>query len=137
MRMTNPNPLDVESEATRLLPALEVLAAESVPASRDAARHAARLRFSLDRVAELQERVQTVGGVFEPARLAVAHSILRTHHRLAAAFAATVAASSGVTAAGVPSHATSAIAPSRVTAVVAASLAPASGADDQLERIAA
>lgn len=136
MRMTNPNPLDVESEATRLLPTLEIIAAESVSASRDAARYAARLRFSLDRIAELQERVQTVGGVFEPARLAVAHSILRTHHRLAGAFVATVAASSGVTAAAA-SHATSAIAPSRATTVAAPSLAPASGTDDQLERIAA
>jgi hypothetical protein len=59
--------------------ALDAVIAAGAPPARDTERHLLRLRFSLARVNELRERVARTGGVFEPARLEVALSILDVH----------------------------------------------------------
>ena len=87
MRTTDMAPDVTESEARNLLPALEAISTATIGASRDAERHAMRLRFALARVGELRTRATAVGGVFEPARLEVAQSILQTHQRRARSFA--------------------------------------------------
>ena len=87
MRTTDMAPDVTESEARNLLPALEAISTATIGASRDADRHAMRLRFALARVVELRTRAAAVGGAFEPARLEVAQSILQTHQRRAASFA--------------------------------------------------
>ena len=70
---------DLEWIAREIAGALENVVAMHDELTRNAERHLLRLRFSLARVKELQERVDRTGGVFEPARLEVAVSILETH----------------------------------------------------------
>lgn len=70
---------DLEWIAREIAGALEKVVAMHDELTRKAERHLLRLRFSLARVKELQERVERTGGVFEPARLEVAVSILETH----------------------------------------------------------
>jgi hypothetical protein len=70
---------DLEWIAREIAGVLEGVVAADGARARNAERHLLRLRFSLARVKELQERVARSGGVFEPARLEVAVSILDTH----------------------------------------------------------
>lgn len=70
---------DLEWIAREIASALEGVAASDDARARNAERHLLRLRFSLARVKELQERVVRSTGVFEAARLEVAVSILDTH----------------------------------------------------------
>lgn len=78
----------IEIEARGLLETLTGLAAASV----EARRHAARLRFGLDRVAERAAEAALVGGVYAPARLAVATEILQSYVERARAFVAEIPA---------------------------------------------
>jgi len=82
MRDETPSIGDLESEALALAAGLS-----ATGVSRDGARHAARLRFALARVEELREQARSAGGVFVPARLAVAESILAGHVARARSFA--------------------------------------------------
>jgi hypothetical protein len=75
-----------------LVAALDVVATAGGAEARDAGRHLLRLRFSLARVDELKQRVARTGGVFEPARLEVAVSILDTHVMRAEGFCERIAA---------------------------------------------
>lgn len=75
-----------EVEARGLLETLAGLEGVSV----EARRHAARLRFGLDRVAERAAEAALVGGVYAPARLAVATEILQDYVERARAFVAEV-----------------------------------------------
>jgi hypothetical protein len=70
---------DLEWIAREIAGVLEGVVTSNEVRARNAERHLLRLRFSLARVKELQERVARSGGVFEPARLEVAVSILDTH----------------------------------------------------------
>ena len=70
---------DLEWISREIAGVLEGVVASNAERARNAERHLLRLRFSLARVKELQERVARSGGVFEPARLEVAVSILDTH----------------------------------------------------------
>jgi hypothetical protein len=70
---------DLEWISREIAGVLEGVVASNEERARNAERHLLRLRFSLARVKELQERVARSGGVFEPARLEVAVSILDTH----------------------------------------------------------
>ena len=70
---------DLEWISREIAGVLEGVVASNAERARNAERHLLRLRFSLARVKELQERVARSGGVFEPARLEVAESILDTH----------------------------------------------------------
>ncbi len=70
---------DLEWIAREIAGVLEGVVTSDEERARNAERHLLRLRFSLARVKELQERVARSGGVFEPARLEVAVSILDTH----------------------------------------------------------
>ncbi len=70
---------ELEWIAREIAGALETAAAKGGEHVRDAERHLVRLRFSLARVDELKQRVARTGGVFEPARLEVAVSILDLH----------------------------------------------------------
>jgi hypothetical protein len=70
---------DLEWISREIAGVLEGVVASNEARARNAERHLLRLRFSLARVKELQERVARSGGVFEPARLEVAVSILDTH----------------------------------------------------------
>lgn len=70
---------DLEWIARELAGALEAVIASGGAQARNAERHLMRLRFSLARVDELKQRVARTGGVFEPARLGVAVSILDAH----------------------------------------------------------
>ena len=81
----------VEDSARLLIPALETIEKNRIPESRDAQRYAMRLRFAIARVEELRASCERHGGVFEPARLEVAISILQTHQRRATAFVSTFA----------------------------------------------
>lgn len=70
---------DLEWISREIAGVLEGVVVSNAERARNAERHLLRLRFSLARVKELQERVARSGGVFEPARLEVAVSILDTH----------------------------------------------------------
>lgn len=74
--VTNPTP--AEREANRLLVSLEAAIMPDPARARAAARYGERLRFGLARVLELRISADTLGGVFEPARLEVALSILES-----------------------------------------------------------
>lgn len=76
----------IEAEARGLLETLAGLEGVSV----EARRHAARLRFGLDRVSERAAEAALVGGVYAPARLAVATEILEGYVERARAFVAEV-----------------------------------------------
>ena len=78
--------------AAGLVAALDAAATVGGADARDAGRHLLRLRFSLARVDELKQRVARTGGVFEPARLEVAVSILDAHVMRAEGFCAQIAA---------------------------------------------
>jgi len=65
---------DLEVEAAALAADLS-----ATGLGRDCARHAERLRFALARVEELRVQARAAGGVFVPARLAVAEQILAGH----------------------------------------------------------
>jgi hypothetical protein len=78
--------------AADLADALDAVATAGGAEARDAGRHLLRLRFSLARVDELKQRVARTGGVFEPARLEVAVSILDAHVMRAEGFCAQIAA---------------------------------------------
>ena len=83
---------DLEWLARELASALEAVIASDGAQARNAERHLMRLRFSLARVDELKQRVARMGGVFEPARLHVAVSILDAHVVRAEGFCEQVAA---------------------------------------------
>jgi hypothetical protein len=70
---------DLEWIAREIAGSLESVVAANDARTRSAERHLLRLRFSLARVKELQDRVARTPGVFEPARLEVAISVLDTH----------------------------------------------------------
>ena len=70
---------DLEWIAREIASSLERVVASHDEVARSAGRHLLRMQFSLARVKELQERIARSGGVFEPARLEVALSILDTH----------------------------------------------------------
>ncbi len=75
-----------EGDAERLLLALETQIIAADCDSGTAERHSTRIRFALARVAELRESADPAGGVFEPARLEVALSILGSTMRQAELF---------------------------------------------------
>jgi hypothetical protein len=77
---------DLEWIAREIAGGLERVMVLEAAHARNAERHLLRLRFSIARVHELQERVARTGGVFEPARLEVAVSILDTHIMRAESF---------------------------------------------------
>ena len=77
---------DLEWIAREIAGGLERVIVLEAAHARNAERHLLRLRFSIARVHELQERVARTGGVFEPARLEVAVSILDTHIMRAESF---------------------------------------------------
>ena len=106
---------DLEWIAREIASALE--AAVDGEHARDAERHLVRLRFSLARVDELKQRVARTGGVFEPARLEVAVSILDLHVMRAEGFCERIAVR----------------APKATRRVMATSTATSSGADDAIE----
>jgi hypothetical protein len=81
--------VDTEASARRLLPALAMVAASPGTGARDAARHIARLRFALDRVAEAGTAAASGTAEGDATRLEFAHAILLTHAQRAAAFIAT------------------------------------------------
>lgn len=83
---------DLEWIARELASALEAVIASDGAQARNAERHLMRLRFSLARVDELKQRIARMGGVFEPARLNVAVSILDVHVVRAEAFCEQIAA---------------------------------------------
>lgn len=70
---------ELEWIAREVTGALKTVMAADGAHARTAERHLLRLRFSLARVDELKQRVARTGGVFEPARLEVAVSILDAH----------------------------------------------------------
>ncbi len=70
---------ELEWIAREIASALKTVMASDGAHARNAERHLMRLRFSLARVDELKQRVARTGGVFEPARLEVAVSVLDTH----------------------------------------------------------
>ena len=82
---------ELEWIAREIASALEASAVAGGENARDAERHLLRLRFSLARVQELKERVARTGGVFEPARLEVAVSILDLHVMRAEGFCERIA----------------------------------------------
>jgi hypothetical protein len=77
---------EAERCAEHLLTALQTLIGPDSPEAWQAERFNVRLRFALDRVAQLREASMRAGGVFEPARLEVAHQILDGHNIRAARF---------------------------------------------------
>lgn len=77
----------LEGDAARLLLALETQIMADTGEARAAERYGERLRFALARVQELRRSAQSLGGVFEPARLEVALSILESNVRQATLFA--------------------------------------------------
>ena len=82
---------ELEWIAREVASALEAAASKGGEHARDAERHLVRLRFSLARVDELKQRVARTGGVFEPARLEVAVSILDLHVMRAEGFCERIA----------------------------------------------
>ncbi len=82
---------ELEWIAREVAGALEAAACASSDQARYAERHLVRLRFSLARVDELKQRVARTGGVFEPARLEVAVSILDANVMRAEAFCERIA----------------------------------------------
>jgi hypothetical protein len=82
---------ELEWIAREVASSLEAAAATGGEHARDAERHLVRLRFSLARVDELKQRVARTGGVFEPARLEVAVSILDLHVMRAEGFCERIA----------------------------------------------
>ncbi len=80
-------PIIAEDRANALLHALDKLCADSAP-SAPAARHAARLRFALDRLKELRLAADRDRGAFAPGRADVALSILKANIVVAAQFVA-------------------------------------------------
>ena len=83
---------ELEWIAREIAGALKTVMASDGAHARHAERHLMRLRFSLARVDELKQRVARTGGVFEPARLEAAVSILDTHVMRAEGFCEQVAA---------------------------------------------
>jgi len=83
---------ELEWIAREIAAALQTVVASDGAHVRNAERHLIRLRFSLARVDELKQRVARTGGVFEPARLEVAISILDTHVMRAEGFCEQIAA---------------------------------------------
>ena len=77
----------IEGDASRLLLALETQIMAETGEARAAERYGERLRFAVARVQELRRSAQALGGVFEPARLEVALSILESNVRQATMFA--------------------------------------------------
>jgi hypothetical protein len=73
-------------DADRLLIAMEALAATDAPESEYAEKYALRIRFALTRLAQLALDAERAGGVFAPARVEVATSILETHVASAAEY---------------------------------------------------
>jgi hypothetical protein len=73
-------------DADRLLIAMEALAATDAPEAEYAEKYALRIRFALTRLAQLERDVERAGGVFAPARVEVATSILETHTATAAEY---------------------------------------------------
>lgn len=76
----------IERHAARLIVALDAVTALGASETREARKHAERLRFGLARVAQLRPAAAAEGGAFAPARLDVAVSILETYVELAANF---------------------------------------------------
>jgi sulfite reductase beta subunit-like hemoprotein len=83
---------ELEWIAREVAEALDATVAAGGDHARNAERHLVRLRFSLARVDELKQRVARTGGVFEPARLEVAVSILDLHVMRAEGFCERIAA---------------------------------------------
>lgn len=77
---------EMEADAERMLAALAALTAAGRGDALDAERYALRLRFALDRLDDLKKDARRNGGVFAPARVEVALSILETHVRTAAVY---------------------------------------------------
>lgn len=84
-----------EREAERLVTALEASGMMSPARKQRAARYGERLRFALARIGELRASAVAFGGVFEPARLEVAVSILDSQIEQARAFVEGVPARPG------------------------------------------
>ena len=76
----------VKLDAEHLALALTAVAASRPELTFDAGKHRERLRFALDRLAELQTIAGTEGGAFAPGRAEVALSILEGQVALTAAF---------------------------------------------------
>lgn len=86
IRIIGDSVLQAETDAERLMAALETLVNSDRPEATEAAKHRARLNFSSQRLRELHRLSQSDGGVFGPARAEVSLSILEGHTALAAAF---------------------------------------------------
>ena len=80
-------PTEIEVDAMRLLLALESQILAETGEARAAQRYGSRLRFALDRVHEMRLSARQLGGVFEPARLEAALSILESNVGQSAIFA--------------------------------------------------
>src|SRR5260221_13692853 len=80
-------PTGIETDAARLLRALDACIINDTGEARAAERYAERLRFAVGRVEELRRSAQELGGAFEPARLEVSLSILESNVRQAGLFA--------------------------------------------------
>jgi hypothetical protein len=85
-------PTQIEVEAMRLLLAVESQILADTGEARAAQRYGNRVRFALDRVHEMRLSARRLGGVFEPARLEAALSILESNVSQAAVFAERVVA---------------------------------------------
>jgi hypothetical protein len=68
----------IEATAEHLLRALDAISASDRPVAQDGERIATRVRFAMARVDDLRRSALVIGGVFAPARLEVALSILET-----------------------------------------------------------
>jgi hypothetical protein len=77
---------ETERVAAQLLLRLDALSIDAPARARDAERYATRLRFALDHVADLRRSAAVARGVFAPARVEVAISILESHAITAARF---------------------------------------------------
>jgi hypothetical protein len=77
---------ETEAIAERLLLVAETIALDGGSQARAAMRYANRLAFSLGHVDDLRHAAMRDGGVFAPARLQVALSILEVHARSTAQF---------------------------------------------------
>jgi hypothetical protein len=97
-------PPTLEADAERLLLALDTIALADGMGAGEALRHAARLRFSLERVDDLRRHAHAASGAFtpDPARVEIACAILDAHGMRAETFLQSLAARRGDGAAREP-----------------------------------